>query len=460
MSPFVPPYPEPHKGKLSLLARFLFARRNVLELLRERNYRMKLGHFRIPGLDLFVVNEPSLIRRILIEEAERYPKSETLRRTLEPAIGNGFFISTGAEWKRQRRMIDPAFDVRRLEELFPLMLDAVHAMEQRLDAVPAGAEIDAEVEMTHVTADVISRTLCSIPFDRADVAGMFGAFTRYQAAAPAYGLFRAFSLPVGWTPTGRRIRRAAADIRHIVEALVRPRYDARRRGETGRHHDVLEALLEARDPETGTGFTFDELVQQLIVLFIAGHETTASLLAWALYIIANCEHVQERLNREAVDVLDGRDPEFSDLRKLKFTRDVVRECLRLYPTVGFIIRDATEPAEFRGHQVPAGATVVVSPWIVHRHREMWDRPDEFDPDRFHTESAKASLKCAYLPFSFGPRVCIGAGFAMQEATLIIACLARRYKLGPVAGHRPQAASRLTVRSLNGVRVTISRREAP
>ena len=197
----------------------------------------------------------------------------------------------------------------------------------------------------------------------------------------------------------------------------------------------------------------------IIVLFIAGHETTASLLSWAFYIIAQCPDVQERLHAESVAVFGDSAPEFTDIRQLKFTREVVRETLRLYPTVGFLIREACQAAEFRGQTVPAGTTVVVSPWVVHRHRGMWERPDEFDPERFKTPAGKASLKCAYLPFSFGPRVCLGAGFAMQEAMLIIASLVRRYRLLPVPGHTPEPASRLTVRSRNGIRLRIEPRQA-
>jgi cytochrome P450 len=245
----------------------------------------------------------------------------------------------------------------------------------------------------------------------------------------------------------------------MVEGLARERYEADRGGTPDQGHDILGSLITARDPETGAAFSFDELVDHLIVLFIAGHETTASVLSWAFYSLAHCPEVQERVAREVAGAAGKGGLQYEDIRKLKLARDVFREALRLYPPVAYIIREATEPAEFRGKPVHPGATVVVSPWLMQRHSELWERPDEFDPDRFATESAKASLKKAYLPFSLGPRGCPGASFAMQEAMLVMATLVSRYRLLPVPGHTPEPASRLTVRSRNGIRLRIEPRQA-
>ena len=460
MSPFVPPRPKSHKGTLSLLGRVLFARRDVLGLLRERNYSMKMASYRAPGLELFVVNEPKLARSILIGEWERFPKASVLRKALHPAIGTGVLGSVGEDWKRQRRMIDPALDQRGLEELFPLMQAATDAMLERFATLTPGADVEIDVEMTHVTADVICRAIYSMPFDRDDAARLFDAFTRYQAAALPFGLMRLLRLPPLLTPTGWRMRRATRDVRRMVEGLARARYEADRGGTPDQGHDILGSLITARDPETGEAFSFDELVDHLIVLFIAGHETTASVLSWAFYALAHCPEVQERVAREVAEAAAGMGRlQYEDIRKLKLARDVFREAMRLYPPVAYIIREAMEPAEFRGKPVHAGATVVVSPWLMQRHTELWQRPDEFDPDRFSTDSAKASLKKAYLPFSLGPRGCPGASFAMQEAMLVMATLVSRYRLLPVPGHTPEPASQLTVRSRNGIRLRLEPRQA-
>jgi cytochrome P450 len=457
MSPFVPPRPKPHKGMLSMASRVAFALRDNLGLLRERNYSMKMANYRAPGVNCFVVNEPGLARSILIDQWERFPKGSVLRRMLKPAIGRGVLGTVGEEWKRQRRMIDPALDQRGLEELFPLMQAAVDAMLARFATHPPGTVLDFDVEMTHVTGDAICRAIFSVPFDRRDAGLMFDAFNRYQTAVLPFSFLRLLRVPPLLTPTGWRIRRATGDLRRLVEGLARERYEADRGGRPDKGRDILGSLIAARDPETGTTFGFDELVDHLIVLFIAGHETTASALSWAFYCLACSPEVQERVAGEVAEVAGTRPLQHGDIRKLKLTRDVFREALRLYPPIAYLIREASEPDEFRGKSVCPGATVVVSPWLMQRHRELWERADEFDPDRFATASAKASLKKAYLPFSLGPRGCPGANFAMQETTLVIASLVRGYRLGPAADHTPEPAARLTVRSRNGVKLRIEPR---
>ena len=459
MSPFVPPRPKPHHSKLSLATRVMFALRDNLGFLRERNYSMKMANYRVAGIELFVVNEPRLARSILVEQWERFPKGSVLRRMLQPAIGRGVLGTVGEEWKRQRRMIDPALDQRGLEELFPLMQAAADAMLERFAKLAPGTILDFDVEMTHVTGDAICRAIFSVPFERREAGLMFDAFDRYQTAVLPFSFLRLLRLPPLLTPTGWRMKRATADLRRLVESLARERYEADRRGKPDRGRDILGSLIAARDPETGARFSFDELVDHLIVLFIAGHETTAGSLSWAFYCLAHCQEVQERVAREVAEAAGSRPLAYADIRKLKLTRDVFREALRLYPSIAYLIREASETSEFRGKPVCPGATVVVSPWLMQRHRDLWERPDEFDPDRFASDSAKASLKRAYLPFSLGPRGCPGASFAMQETTLVIATLIRRYRLLPVEGHTPEPAARLTVRSRNGVKLRIQPRQA-
>jgi cytochrome P450 len=252
-------------------------------------------------------------------------------------------------------------------------------------------------------------------------------------------------------------RRAAAQIRNLLGRFVRPRFEAARRCEADPRNDILAALLRARDPETGYVFGFEDLLDQICVLFLAGHETSASALAWALYLIANCPHLQERLHAEAVAVMGGGPARFAHIRQLKFARDVFRETLRLYPPVSFMLRDAGEATTMRDKAICPADPLFVSPWLIHRHRGQWERPDVFDPDRFASDSAKASLKTSYLPFSLGPRVCLGANFAMQEAILTLASMALTFRFDPVAGHVPRPVSRLTVRSANGIRLAVTLR---
>lgn len=455
---FCPAYPRPRKNKASLLLMFFSARRSWLDALYERSYRMQMGEVHLPGMDMYMVNEPALVERIMSEEAHAFPKSPLLGKSLKPLLGESIFTTNGAKWRSQRDMMDPAFAQARLAVAFPVMAAAMQAMMDRLGAVPDGAEHDVEAEMTHVTADIIFRTIFSVPMEGPDARRIFSAFARFQALAPRLILPSVFGVRwMVWPWDIWRSRRAAGEIRGLLAKLVRPRFDACQAGHPPARPDILQSFMEARDPATGRAFGFDELVDQVAMLFLAGHETSASALTWAAHLLANAPDVQERASREAVQCLGERPPALDDMKSLDLVRNVFRETLRLFPPVGFFARDATRACTMRDKQVPQGATMVVAPWLIQRHREWWSHADAFDPDRYSREETRESLRQAYLPFGMGPRVCLGAAFALQEATLILASLLRRYRLEPVAGHVPQPVGRLTIRSANGVRLTLHRR---
>jgi cytochrome P450 len=459
--PFCPAYPKPRKNRASALLMFFSARRSWLDALYERSYAMQMGEVHLPGLDMYMVNEPALVRRVLGEQAAEFPKSALLGQALKPLLGESIFTTNGAQWQRQRQMMDPAFAQARLNVAFPRMREATQDLLERLAKLPDGTEHDIEVEMTHVTADIIFRTIFSIPMEGAVAHRVFSAFARYQTLAPRLMLPALFGLRwLVWPWDLWRSRRAANEIRGLLEKLVRPRYDAHVARQAAGTSDILAAFLEARDPTTGEPFGFDELVNQVAMLFLAGHETSASALTWACHLLAQSQDIQERMHAEAVRELGDRQPEAGDIRQLELTWKVFRETLRLFPPVGFFARQAATNCAMRDKQVPQGATVVVSPWLIHRHRKWWNEPDAFDPDRYDDNAARESLKQAYLPFGMGPRVCLGASFALQEAALILASLVRHWRLEPVAGHEPQPVGRLTIRSANGVRVVLRKREAP
>ncbi|MCY1546886.1 putative cytochrome P450 [compost metagenome] len=193
------------------------------------------------------------------------------------------------------------------------------------------------------------------------------------------------------------------------------------------------------------------------MLFLAGHETSASALTWALYLISQCPHLQDKMLAEIQEAVGERDFELSDIKSMPAVGNVFRETLRLYPPVGFFVREAAQSQCIRDKSVKEGSPILISPWLLHRHRTLWERPDEFDPDRFDTQAGKESSKCAYIPFSKGPRVCIGAAYATQEAVLILASIVRRYRVEADPGHVPKVVGRVTIRSGNGVRVRLHRR---
>lgn len=462
MSRFCPVYPKPRKNKASALLMLFGKRRSWLDGLYERSYGMKMGEVKLPGGQLYMVNEPPLVRRILIEQAAKFPKHTMLGKLLAPLLGESIFTTNGAQWQRQRSMMDGSFAQTRLKLVFPLMKAAAAAMQERLDQLADGAEYDIDIEMTHVTADIIFRTILSQTLEGETSRKIFEEFTRFQEMAPRIVNPMLFRLPRIFSPwlATRRSNRAAREIRAQLEVFIRPRFDAHRAGNPGEHQDILASLLDAVDPVAGTGFSFDELVDQVAMLFLAGHETSASALSWALYLMSHQPEIQERMHAEAMAIMGEREPEYSDIKSMELIWNVFRETLRLYPPVGFFAREATETQGMRDKTVQEGASVIIAPWLIHRHRELWERPDEFDPDRYATASARESLKCAYLPFSLGPRVCMGATFALQEAGLILATLVKHYKFEAPAGYTPEPVGRLTVRSENGVRVIIRKRKVP
>ena len=464
MAHFCPAYPPPRKSRASGLLMFLSARRSWLDALYERSYRMQMGEVHLPGLDLYMVNEPGLVRQVMTEQVERFPKSALLGRALRPLLGESIFTTNGAQWRRQRDMMDPAFAQARLNVAFPVMRAATDAMLARLATLSDGAEYDVEIEMTHVTADIIFRTIFSVPMEGADARRVFEAFARFQAQVPRLMMPSIFGVRwLVWPWDAWKGRQAARDIRGLLETLIRPRFDAARAGQPHPHVDILAAFLDARDPDSGAPFGFDELVDQVAMLFLAGHETSASALTWACHLLANAPDVQQRLHDEVVQHCGERVPELADIKALTLTRNVFREALRLFPPVGFMARQASTggcPLHMRDKTVPDGATVVVAPWLIHRHRQWWSHPDAFDPDRWDGERDRDATRHAYLPFGMGQRVCLGAAFALQEATLILARLVRQYRLEAVPGHVPRPVGRLTIRSANGVRLQLHRRATP
>ena len=465
MSGFVPPYPAPMKdsgGWLKLLlrpAKYLLARRCSIAALTERSYSMHLGAIGLPHKQLLLANQPELVQRILVDEAADFPKNSMSFDMMESLIGDSIFVSNGETWQRQRRMMDPAFEHARIKTVFAMMVAAVDASIQRLDAAAGQGDVEIDAEMMHVTADIIFRTLFSREFSAEEARVIYAAFARFQDEALGFGLAKTIGLPGIFSWAGmRRARKSAAEIRAILDAAIKTRHDSFHSGAPQTQDDILQALVSVKDPETDTHFAFPELCEQIAMLFLAGHETSASALSFAIYLIAMDPEVQGRMTEEVREVLGDRKPVFADIKRLAYTRDVFDETLRLYPPVAFLPRTAARTCPMRDKTVRKGAMVTVSPWLMQRHRRLWNQPDMFDPARFADPATAEARRTAYLPFSKGPRVCLGASFALQEAVLVLAMLVQRYRIEPVPGFVPEPAARVTLRSKNGVKVRLVRRE--
>jgi cytochrome P450 len=454
---FKPPYPSPHKTKSSFFLRFLRGWHSWLDVLFEKSYSMKMGQFSQPGMTAYMVNDPDWVKKILVTNPKAYPKHQMMHRMLEPLLGNSIFTTNGEVWERQRALVDQAFAQARLRLVFPLMIESVQEMLARLDQVADGQSYEVDSEMTHVAADIIFKTILSKSLDAESANTIYEAFIKFQHYAQKAMMLMVYSLPPYFAT--RASRKPAKKIREIIAALIAKRYEERSNGVDGHYQDILSALMDAKDPADGSQFSYDEMVDQICMLFLAGHETSASALAWSLYLLSKSPDLQIKILDEINEKVGQKSIEYADVKQLDWVTDTFRESLRLYPPVGFFVRSAAKDQCIRDKDVKAGSPILVSPWLIHRHREMWDEPDTFAPERFRTESGKDSLKCAYIPFSKGARVCIGAAFASQEAVLTLASIVRRYEILPVENHTPRVVGRVTIRSDNGIRIKLKLRNS-
>ena len=446
----IPPKPVPRADKVSLWVYLKLFRADILSAQPARLYHAWMAEFRTPFFRSYLANDPKLVDLVLVQRPDDFPKSNRIREGLAPLLGNSVFVTNGAVWKRQRRIIDPAFEGGRLRDTFPAMVAAGQAAVARL----APGEVEIEAEMSHAAADVIFRTLFSIPIEHRIAAQVFSEFRSYQRSQPILNLAAFLPLP-RWFPRFHRraTTRAAARIRALITELTQTRASEIARGVAP--DDLATKIMTTADPETGRRFETAEMVDQVAIFFLAGHETSASALAWALYLLATHPDVQERVAAEA-QTLSER-PVFGELSKLRFTRDVFREVLRLYPPVPMMVRENARPEVLRDRKVAKGAQVVISPWHIHRHERLWSNPDGFDPDRWSREETRVCARDAYLPFSAGPRVCTGAGFAMVEGPLLLALMARGFRFAAVDGRVPVPVAHLTVRARDGIRLRVERR---
>lgn len=451
----IPPKPVSGDRRGTVLGLARAFRRDLLSGMPTRLYRAWMAEFRSPVIHSFICNDPALVELVLKTRPQDFPKSRRLAAGLHPLIGNSVFIANGEDWARQRRIIDPAFEGGRLREQFPAMWDAGLAAVARLTAL-AGEEIDVEPQTSHATADVIFRALFSLPIEHAVATQVFDAFAEHQAAQPLVNLAAILPLPRWLRPHSRKTRRTAARIRGLIEGLVADRRALIAAGTAP--DDLATKIMTTPDPVTGQRFTGPEMVDQVATFFLAGHETSASALAWALWLLAAAPQWQDRVAAEALAELDPDRPDFAAATRLKTARAVFREAMRLYPPVPMFVREAACPHVFRDRAVPVGAQVVISPWHLHRHERLWQAPDAFDPGRWDTEDGRASARVAYVPFGAGQRVCPGAGFAMLEAPLLLALICRALALTPGAV-APVPVARLTVRGRDGIRLRIDRRDA-
>ena len=444
-----PPKPASRPERAGVLARLKLFRKDMFRSQPERLYAAQMARLKTPFYQSVLLNQPDLVRDVLETRPMAFPKSGMIAATLEPLLGASVFVTNGDLWAGQRRIIDPAFEAGRLRESFAAMQSAGASALARLGA----GEREVEFETAHLAADVIFRTLFSMEISHTRAREVFEAFRAYQRAQPLLSPLDLIRAPK-WLPRRRRGADHAATIRRLLSALVKERQEAIRAGVAP--DDLATKIMTTADPETGKRFTTEQMVDQVAIFFLAGHETSASALSWALYCLA-CDPEAQRDVVAEINAVVGAGPfTFAHIPKLRFTRDVFREVLRLYPPVPMMVRETTQAESFRDTDLGEGSLCIVSPWHMGRHTRIWEAPDVFDPWRWQDEKTRACAREAYLPFSKGARVCPGAGFAMLEGVLLLAMILRGFHLAPTP-RVPVPVAHLTVRAEDGIWLNLTPR---
>lgn len=434
----LPPCPPRHEGRLPLTRLLSAGTRNLVAVWNTGAFRASHIDTRVLGRQVLVLNDPAMIGEAFVAQADVFErKSPQMRHALEPLLGDGLFISDGLVWKKRRPQVQRVTHPSKLAALVPVMTEVAAEWAADWAARPEGAVVDALAEMGRFAAEVICRTLFGTALGHAAAAEVVEAFAAYQARVRTADLLSLLNLPEAiprWQ--GGAARSAARRIQAVVDGLVGAILEG----------DDQGSLIGAMAQGGKHGGTMDRAAarNEAITLFMAGHETTANALAWSWFLLSEAPDVEAELHAESERVLRGRAAGLDDIPNLPWARAVVEEALRLYPPVPVLARQAQRATEVAGLAVRAGALVVVSPWLVHRHVHLWEEPDAFRPQRF-LPGAPPPVRHSYFPFSLGPRVCTGQLFGLYEAVIALSTLAGRVRLRPVPGKRAFPVARLTLR---------------
>ncbi len=427
--------------------------RTVLHM--QRTYG-DLVRYRFGGRYGYQVSHPDTIKYVLQDNQRNYQRSKALVSRFYLLAGNGLLTSEGDTWRRQRRLIQPAFHRQQIATLGSLMTAAAHMLAERWQSYDH-QPINIASEMMRVTLRIAGEALFSMDLiDQAsDVREAFAACSEELSSfSPLYLLLRTFfprlSLPI---PTNQRFTAGLHTLETVVQDII-----THRRQHPPDQTDVLAMLMAARDEHTDEAMSDQQLRDEVLTLLLAGHETTALALTWTWYLLAQHPHVEQRLHDELDSVLAGRIPVVADLPNLVYTERVIQEAMRLYPPVHTITRQALAEDTIGEYGIPANATLVIQPYVVHRHPDFWDAPETFNPDRFVSEQVQTRHRFAYIPFGGGAHLCVGNVFAMTEARLVLATLAQRFRLSLLPDPPVQLEAAITLRPRYSIQMLLHRRQ--
>lgn len=415
-------------------------------LLNSRDYG-DIVAVRFGPATLYLLNHPDLIHEILVSKASHFYKSSILKQALGPVVGEGLFTSDGDFWKRQRKLAQPAFHTKRISNYANTMVDCGETL---LNGWRDNTTLDVEKEMSDVTIQIVAQTMFG-----SEVTGIETLIEEVRVLLKIMDarFSRLFQIPQ-WLPTqeNRTLESAMANLNRLVQGFI----DARRKnGEDG--GDLLSMLLMAQDEDNGERMNDKQLMDELMTIFGAGHETTATTLTWVWYVLATHPEVEAKLHAEIDTVLQGRRPTMEDLPRLPYTGQVIKEAMRLYPPAFGTTRENVVPTEIGGVPFPKGTPFMVNIYGMHRDSRFFDKPEVFDPERFSPENEKNIDKNTYIPFGNGPRICIGNAFAMMEARLLLATMAQQYRLSLPADMKVEPARRFALRPRYGLRMVAHKR---
>lgn len=430
---------------------------NIREFGRDRlrfvteNHRQygDVVHARFFNRNLYMLYDPDDIQYVLVKAPEKFEKSPLLKKATQLALGNGLLLSEGAFHKRQRKLAQPAFHHQRIANYADVM---VAYTERMLADWQQGDQRDMHHEMMKLTMEIVAKTLFDA--DVSQEADSIGEAITTAIELASARMSRPLALPL-WipTPTNRRTRQAVAVVDARIQQII-----AQRRAHPADQGDLLSMLLLAKDEETGAYMNDQQVRDEAMTLFIAGHETTANALAWTLYLLAQHPDVSAKLVAELDTVLAGRSATMQDLRQLTYTDQVVKESMRLYPPAWIFARLAIEDVTLGGYPVEKGSVVMVSSYALHRDPRYWAAPETFDPDHFAPGWEERVPRYAYIPFGGGPRVCIGNSFAMMEAVLCLATIMQRCRLSLIPGQQITPEPLITLRPDPGIDMRVHLRE--
>jgi cytochrome P450 len=431
-------------------------KRNPLECWSEQHFCEPIATVRLPIGQVLLVHEPSAIRHVLLDNAANYRKDPLQRRVLSAGLGDGLLSVEGEQWQAQRRTLAPLFARRTVTSFAAPMQSAAQDLVERWRRFGSGCVIDVAAEMTLVTLNVLALTIFSDGIS-GDLDEFRRAMNAYFAVIGRIGALDLFGVPDFVPRPGRaRLRETLGYFENLIDGLIERRRQALVQSPDHAPADLLTLLLRALDPSTQRPMTLAEVKSNILTFLSAGHETTANTLTWSLFLLSQSPEWRARVEAEVDREMAG--PAEGLAERLVVTRAVIDEAVRLYPPIAALSRIAHGPDLVGGHQVKRRTLIVIAPYVLHRHKKLWDRPDVFDPSRFLGDKRQEIDRFAYMPFGAGARTCIGSTFALQEATLVLATLVRNFKMRLAPDARVWPMLRITLRPENGMPLLIEPRE--